>query len=174
MLEIIYLVLAGALSLSVFLWAVSSAVSVFLGAPAISSPVHDGWKTFADKEKTFLDLGSGSGLVCFRAAPYFKHVYGIEGSPFYYIVSRWRTRKLKNVTIIFGNFMWRSWPKTDYIYCYLLDKPLRQLKTKLSLSPATVMTMSFAIDGWQADQEIKDNHRTLHVYRPLSRLGKSK
>src|SRR5688500_13589 len=103
----IYLVLIGYFIVLVLLllWQWSNIYSVIIGAPAISSPKHDFLTQFADKDKTFLDLGCGVGSMCLRAAPHFKHVYGIELSPMYYLVSKWRTKKRKNITIIYGNFL---------------------------------------------------------------------
>jgi SAM-dependent methyltransferase len=164
--QILFTVFLGVVSLTLFVWTVSNIVSVLFGAPAISSPSSMGWKKFANKDKTFLDLGCGGGMVLLRAAPYFGHVYGIEASPAYYLLSKWRTRKLTNVTVIFGNFFMGSWPKVDYIYCYLLERPMRQLRSRLIAANTVTMSLSFPIPEWEADEMIRDMHRNLYVYYP--------
>lgn len=171
--QTLLLLLVGILTFTLLLWTISNVVSVFFGAPAISSPPSMGWKKFADPTKTFLDLGCGSGTVLLRAAPYFHHVYGIEASPAYYLLSKWRTRHLSNVTVMFGNFFTEKWPKTDYIYCYLLDRPMRQLRPRLIDADTTVLSLLFPIPGWSTDIVIRDAHRNLYVYQPpLARLQK--
>lgn len=145
-------------------WMAGNIISVLLGAPALSSPSSDGWKKYADKHKTFLDLGSGSGEMCLRAAPYFKHVYGIEGSPWYYLLSRYKCRKEENITILFGDFYRLKWPRVDYIYCYLMDSPVKRLKPFLERSGAIVLSLSFSIEDWKEIERIKKDNRTLYVY----------
>jgi SAM-dependent methyltransferase len=142
----------------------SNIFSHLIGAPAISSPPHQLWKEFADPEKSFLDLGCGRGLVCQAAAPHFKHVYGIEYSPWYYLASRWQTRQLKNVTIIYGNILTAPWPPTDYIYCYLLPGFLKKIKILLKQSQARLLSLSFQVEGWQPKQVIEGNGKKLYVY----------
>lgn len=164
--ELFYIAFLGLVAIGLFLWMVSNLVSVLLGAPAISSPPSMGWKKFADPTKTFLDIGCGGGTVLLRAAPYFKHVYGIEGSPMYYLVSKYRTRHLPNVTVLFGNFFYKQWPKVDYIYCYLLTDLVKKLKPKFIAANTPVMSLCFQIVGWESSEQLKEVHRTLHVYYP--------
>lgn len=155
-------ILLGVIGLLV--WQVSNLVSVVLGAPAVSSPKHDLLSEFADKDKTFLDLGCAGGKVVIAAAPLFKHVYGVEASPFYYLLAKWRTRKLKNVTVIYGNFFTLNWPNVDIIYCYLLPPLLEKLQPKLKASNATVLSFGFCIKEWAPKQTINKNSQKLFVY----------
>ncbi len=147
-----------------FFWQVSNLLSVLYGAPAISSPKHELWKKFADKEKTLLDLGCGIGSVCLRAAPHFKHVYGIEYSPMYYFISKLRTRKNRNVTILYGNMFRRSWPKVNYIYCYLMPNTLGKLKNKLESSGAIILSYAFRIPGRESREIVHREKMALYVY----------
>jgi SAM-dependent methyltransferase len=162
----IFLVSALFIVLLLLFWQVSNFLSMWLGAPAISSPKIDLWRGFAHKEKTFLDLGCGLGSVCLRSAPHFKHVYGIEFSPWYYLLARLRTRRIENVTIIYGNFFIVDWPKTDYVYCYLLPELLVKMKSKLAWSNATILCQSFPIKGWQPIETLEKGDRKLFVYEP--------
>lgn len=156
-------------------WQYSNVKSALLGAPAISSPHHHLLKWVARSDQTWLDLGCGNGSVCVRLAPLVKQVYGIEYSPFYYLVARWRTRKLKNVTIIYGDMMRMDWPPVDIIHCYLLRPLLEKMKDKLAASGAVVVCLAFPVTGWQADEILSDNSRQkLFVYKsPQSGLEKS-
>lgn len=147
-------------------WQISNLVSLWLGAPPVSSPHEDYWLPFANTKKTFLDLGCGNGTVCLRAAPYFKHVYGIEGSPFYYWLSRLRTRHCNNVTILYSNFLKKEWPKTDIIYCYLYPEILTKLVPRFKDYDGLVLSLAFPIESWQPTQELKKKGRTLYIYQP--------
>ncbi len=144
--------------------AVSNVISMALGAPAVSSPRHELWKKFAGDDKTLLDLGCGMGNICVQAAPYFRQVYGIEYSPWYYFVSRLRTRHLKNVTIMYGNFQHMKWPQTDYIYCYLFPELLTRLLPKLKKSGATVLSLSFPIKDIEPTEVVDNGKKKLYVY----------
>lgn len=163
-LELIVIVLGCVVAAALLFWQLSTIISVLLGAPAVSSPKSEGWINLADKRKTVIDLGCGAGTVLIRMSPHFKHVYGMEGSPWFYFVSRWRTRNLNNVTVIFGNFFYTAWPKTDFVYCYLLTHMVTKLKPLFKTTDATIMSLSFPIDGWQPSRTVKDNHRTLYIY----------
>lgn len=156
----VYLIVVAVL----LLWQFSNLYSAKLGAPAISSPRHELWKEFSSPNKTFLDLGCGVGSVLLRVSPHFKHVYGIEYSPWYYLVSKLRTRKRANITVCYGNFFTLEWPPVDYIYCYLLPGVLEHLKPRLAKSRATVLSYAFPIPGWPAKRVVKQDKRTLYVY----------
>ncbi len=142
----------------------SNVMSHTAGAPAISSPKHRLWLSFARKDKTFLDLGSGLGSVCLAAAPHFKHVYGIEFSPWYYLVSCWRTRSVSNITIFYGSMFEVEWPKVDYIYCYLLPGLMKRLRSRLIKSGATILCLSFPVPDQEPDRILTEAGRKLYVF----------
>lgn len=152
------------LALVLLFWQGSNFVSMLLGAPPVSSPTRDFLKQFADSNKTFLDIGCGAGAILLQASLLFKHVYGIEASPFYYLLAKWRTRKLKNVTIIYGNFFKLNWPKVDYIYCYLLPALLEKATPKLRAQKATILSLGFAIPNWKPTKEVGKSPFILRLY----------
>ncbi len=152
------------IAITLLIWQVSNLISIMLGAPAVASPRHELLKEFADPNKTLLDLGCADGNVVISAASLFKHVYGIEASPFYYWLARWKTRKLKNVTIIYGNFFTVDWPHTDYIYCYLLPPLLEKLEPKLKEANTTVLSFGFKIKDWKPKKTIENPDQKLFVY----------
>lgn len=147
-------------------WQYSNIKSILLGAPAITSPSHRLLEQVARSPQTWLDLGCGNGSVCLRLAPLVKQVYGIEYSPFYYAVARWRTRRLANVTIIYGNIMTDDWPRADVIHCYLLPTLLKRLTTRLKQAGATVVCLAFPIPGWQPSRQLTGDSQQLYVYEP--------
>ncbi len=166
--QLILAVIAFIALLLSLLIAISNIISMALGAPAVSSPRHELWKKFAANDKTLLDLGCGMGNICVAAAPYFRHVYGIEYSPWYYLVSRLRTRHLKNVSIIHGNFFTTKWPQTDYIYAYLFPDLLTKLYPRLKESQAIVLSLSFPINAVKADKVVDNGKKKMYIYRPIS------
>ena len=157
------------LALAFFIfWQISNIISLALGAPAVSSPQHR-FLTMIGKTsgKTLLDLGCGNGVVCLKAAPLFRQVYGVEYSPFYYYVAKWRTRHVKNVTIIRGNFFTMQWPQVDFIYCYLFPELLHKLEHRIDATGATVLSLSFPIPQKKESQVIASEGYKLYVYRSL-------
>lgn len=170
-----YLILTLLLILALFLlfWQISNFISIGLGAPAVSSPKHQLWQRFAGPQATFLDLGCGIGSVVLAAAPHFKHVYGMEYSPFFYIVSRFRTRRHKNITILYGNILTADWPKTTAIYCYLMPALLEKLTPRFQSQSATVLSLAFPIPGLTPHQTIQERRPALYIYRfsPKPSLG---
>lgn len=165
MLAILILVAYAMIVVALVAWQISNLLSAWYGAPPISSPRHELWRDYADADKTFLDLGCGSGTLCLRAAPHFRHVYGMERSPFYYVVSWLRSWRYKNITIIYGNMLTRPWPVTDYIYCYLMPELLGQLRPKLQQSKAVILSYAFPIPQLKPSKVIKQQGKQLFVYR---------
>ena len=184
LLYIIFLIVG----LVLLFWQLSSFISLVAGAPYLTSPLtKKDWPKLIEEVKniskpskkdssTFLDLGSGDGTICLYASNYFDYVYGIEISPFNYLLSHWRTRKHKNIKIIFGNILQVEWPKVDLIYCYLLPKFLKKIQPLLIKSKADIICLDFEIqikDGenrklLQRVRQIKVGNHQLFYYQPVS------
>lgn len=145
-------------------WQISNVLSALYGAPAVSSPQHEFLKQLADRKKTLLDLGCGNGSLCIKASPYFNQVYGIEFSPFYYLLAKVRTSRYPNITIMYGNFFTENWPEVDYIYCYLLPKLLGKLQSKLEQSQAAILSYGFAIPTWKPNRILIMDNKKLFIY----------
>jgi cyclopropane fatty-acyl-phospholipid synthase-like methyltransferase len=79
------------------------------------------------------DLGSGWGSLLISLARAFPQaqVRGFEMSPLPYLVSRWRTRGLKNVRISRCDFFQCRLDDADAVTCYLMIAPMRKLANHL-------------------------------------------
>lgn len=101
------------------------------------------------KGMRILELGSGDGSVALAAAKRGAIVIGYELNPILVLVSRLRCYKYrKQVSIQFGNFWQKSWPPTDGIFVFLLDKYMIRLDNKViqEYSGNKVKLVSFAFE----------------------------
>lgn len=165
---VIWLLISAAI-LALLIWQFSNLYSLWLGAPAVSSPAHRLWLQLATKDQVWLDLGCGSGSFCLAAAPYVQHIYGLERSPFYYWLSRWRTRHVTNITILQMDMHRGAWPRADVIYCYLYPDLLGRLDERLRQVPSLVLSYAFPIPGRRAKRIIEPSpgsgrSASLYVY----------
>src|SRR4030095_9636101 len=109
---------------------------IFFGAPYL--PTLEKQRKTAlkllnlEKGQTLVELGSGDGAMLIEAAKKGIKVIGYELNPILVAVSYWRTRKYReNVTIIWGNYWHKVWPRTDAIYTFLLDRYMKKLDNKI-------------------------------------------
>jgi hypothetical protein len=84
------------------------------------------------KGQTLLELGSGDGrMLAYAASKGIKSI-GIELNPVLVLWTRvryWRYRKL--ICVSWGDFWLTSWPQSDGMYVFLLDKYMAKLDTKI-------------------------------------------
>jgi tRNA/tmRNA/rRNA uracil-C5-methylase (TrmA/RlmC/RlmD family) len=75
-------------------------------APSLPKEIYKIFERYSDKKKTFLDLGSGDGLVVMIAALFFKHATGIELEKEFYDKSEKMNEELQinNITLINDDF----------------------------------------------------------------------
>ena len=86
-------------------------------APSIPKEVYKIFHRCADKDKTFLDLGSGDGIVVMIATLFFKKASGIEVSKEFYDISIKMQKKLGlNAELIFDDFYNIDFGDYDYLY----------------------------------------------------------
>lgn len=109
---------------------------VFVGAPylpTLSDQKKAALELLALKPgQTLLELGSGDGTMVLAAAQAGLHVVGYELNPILVLISRYRTRKYRRqVRIIWGNYWSKTWPPTNAIYVFLLDKYMKKLDKKI-------------------------------------------
>lgn len=97
--------------------------------------------------QTLLELGCGDGRVLVAAAEQELKVVGYELNPFLALFSWVRTRKYgKQVKVVWGNYWKHSWPPTDGVFVFLLDKYMDKLDKKIiqNYSGKSVKLVSFA------------------------------
>jgi hypothetical protein len=107
-----------------------------------------------------MDIGSGDGELCLRAAKMGAKTLGIEFNPFLVLVSRIRARRLgvgSRTTFIAKNFWRMRLPiETDIVFCYLRPDVMKELWPKLvaELKPGTVViSNSFYIPQAKPERE---------------------
>lgn len=92
-----------------------------------------------------LELGSGNGEICIRAAAQGAIATGIEANPMLVAYARWRARKRgvrDRAHFEKSNFWKIRFPfETDVVFLYLLPETMRRLYPKLcaELRPGTVV-----------------------------------
>lgn len=96
--------------------------------------------------QTMLELGCGDGRVLRAAAARGLNVIGYELNPFLVIICYFVTWKYrKQVTIVWGNFWTKKWPRAEGIFTFLLQKYTKNLNTKIVQNmPKPVKLVSFA------------------------------
>lgn len=82
--------------------------------------------------QTLLELGCGDGRVARAAAARGIRVVGYELNPILVVIAKINTLKYRKlVTIRLGNFWHISWPQTDAVFVFLLDKYMKKLDKKI-------------------------------------------
>lgn len=121
--------------------------------------------------QTMLELGSGDGKVLLAAAEQGIRVYGYELNPLLVLISWLRTRKYRNlVTIVWGDFWQKKWPKSDGIYVFGLDSVVEKLHKKVvqtTKKPVRIVSVGFEIKT--AKLAKKENGVFLYVLKPSSK-----
>lgn len=86
-------------------------------------------------KSTIYELGCGWGTLITPLAKNFPNsqIIGIEISPLPWLISKIRTRKLKNVTIFRKNFFKHNLNDANAIISYLMIPPMVKLAQKLDL-----------------------------------------
>jgi precorrin-6B methylase 2 len=111
--------------LSLVLW------TLFTGVPSLSSSRSETKAVVAllkdaklSEGAVIIDLGSGWGTLVVALARAFPDasVQGIETSPFPYLVSRLKTRRLSNVSLRWGSLFRSDVRHADAITCYLMPR----------------------------------------------------
>ena len=98
--------------------------------------------------QTLIELGSGDGRILAEAAKRKIHVIGYELNPLLVVWSKLKNWKYRRyVTVKWGNFWWRKWPKTDALYVFLLEPYMAKLDKKITQDlPGKVKVVSYAFE----------------------------
>lgn len=125
-----------------------------------------------DSQGVIYELGSGWGGLAFVVAKKYPEttVIGYEVSllPWLYARLRKCIQPQKNLHFILSNFLKRDLSNGVLVLCYLLPKPMDQLRKKLEeelASGALVVSNTFAFRGWHPlDEIIADDMYASHVF----------
>lgn len=133
--QIIILIFIAIILVFVGFWLASSIIAGLLGAPMIYAKqniIVEALKFAKLKSgETFLDLGCGDGRSLMIASQKFNaKAIGVEMSPFCYLQSKIRSRKQKNITVIYKDIRkcQKLIAEADVIYLYLLPKIMSQIE----------------------------------------------
>ncbi len=114
----------------------------------------------AKKGQSLLELGAGDGRMVLAAAKRGLQVTAYELNPLLCLViaiRAWRYRR--QVKVICGNYWYTDWPKSDYIFVFLLDRYMSRLDKKVIQkrnqwrAPIKLASFVFRIPGRQAAAE---------------------
>lgn len=104
-----------------------------------------------EKEK-MVDLGSGDGRIVIAFAKKGFEAHGYEINPLLVLVSKWKTRKLKNVKIYWKSFWKADLGKYDIVvlfqYKTIMNKLKEKLKKELKKS-ARVVSYHWRFKNWK-------------------------
>lgn len=125
----------------------------------------------------FYDLGSGNGQVLISAVRDFhaSRAVGYEASPWPYMLSRWKVKNIKNISVKRSNFIQADLSEATFVYAYLFPKIIDRLASKLERelwSGARVLCLSFPIDTARHSQfslkkEAKIGSITAYLYEKI-------
>lgn len=165
-----YIIILVLIILLVLLKLSSTIISLYSGSPGGETNKDIIRKIFKEinlkKEFVFYDLGSGIGNNLIVASKEFgAKSYGFEISPLPYIISKIRTRRIKNCNISYQNILKTDLSKADVIYCYLLPELLKKLEPKLNkLKNTIIISQVFKISNLKPKKEFKINGKMVYIY----------
>lgn len=98
------------------------------------------------KGQKLLELGCGDGRVLKAAAKRGLRGVGYELNPILVLIAKIHTWKYrKNIKIIWGDYWQATWPQTDGIFIFLLDKYMAKMDKKIvQQKNSSVKLVSFA------------------------------
>lgn len=110
------------------------------------------------KGQTMLELGCGDGRMLVAAARREIHSVGYELNPVLYLYARIRTLRYKNyVSVKFGNYWTKKWPKADGMYVFLLERYMNKLDNKIvqyaNKKSFKLVSFAFKIEGKKPAKE---------------------
>jgi hypothetical protein len=158
----------------IFLWQVSNFISIFSGSVYVAARrdviLFALKKAGVRKNSIVYDLGSGNGDVLIFAHMLGARSYGVEISPFYYLLSLLRTFSHRDVSVIFGDIRKVNLKKADIVYCYLLPKFLSELKGKFEQErPKKIISIGFEIKGLEGKKKYNYKGHKIFIYSLSSR-----
>jgi hypothetical protein len=125
-----------------------------------------------DTQGVIYELGSGWGGLAFAVAKKYPETtvvgYEISILPWLYAQIRKSFQPQKNLHFTLSNFLNRDLSNGVLVLCYLLPKPMDQLRIKLEeelVLGALVASNTFAFRGWRPiDEKTADDMYASHVF----------
>ena len=125
-----------------------------------------------DPQGVIYELGSGWGGLAFAVAKKYPKTtvvgYEISLLPWLYALLRKSFQPQKNLHFTLSNFLNRDLSNGVLVLCYLLPKPMDQLRIKLEdelALGALVASNTFAFRGWRpVDEKTADDMYASHVF----------
>lgn len=170
---LIYILIAF-VALIILLWQLSNFISIFAGSLYVKTNI-DLIKFALNKAglspgDVFYDLGCGNGDVVIEAAKMGARATGYEISPFYFLMSKLKTLKMKNATAKYQNIKTVDLKSADIVYCYLLPNFLDTLKNKiLKENPKKVISIGFKIKDLPNERVLSFKNHKIFIYSLRSR-----
>ncbi len=152
------LIISGGILLGCFL-----ALSWFAGSdapyvPTKSESIKKVLKLASVKKgKKFYELGSGDGRVVIEATKLGANSVGIEQSFLRVLLSKYKSRNLKNTAFYHGNIFSKNYSDADIVYIYLLINGVSKLETKLKKElkkGSIVITQTYHFLNWRPFKKI--------------------
>lgn len=140
---------------------ITNTFGFFTGAPYAPTPskkIKELIKILKlNKNDVVVDLGSGDGRLLIDVYYTKSKAIGYELNPFLYLLSKYRTRKLKGVEVCFSDF-WRADLKSaTVIFVFILPQFMKRLEKKISteVKPGTrVVTYLVSLPNHKPIQQI--------------------
>jgi len=146
-----------------------------IGAPLVFTPknaIREALeKTKAKKGEKLYDLGCGTGRILLIAEKEFgMETIGFELSPFIYWFAKLNLylNSAKNSKAHRLNAYKQNLRDADIVFCFLQIGPMEELKDKFVKelkSGARIISYSFRIHGWEADETISGYPGNVYVYK---------
>lgn len=101
------------------------------------------------KGQSFIELGCGDGRVLLYGAKQGLYATGYELNPILVVIAKIVTYRYRSrVSVVWGNYWYKDWPKSDGIFCFLLDKYMPRLDKKIASEvkkPIKLVSYAFKI-----------------------------
>lgn len=123
------------------------------------------------KKDIFCDLGSGTGSMLLEASPKVEKAIGIEIDPIRFLIAylRIKSKKVKNVKLVFGNIFNKKLNDATKIFVFLSKEANIKLGKKLEKESrkAVVISYKWPIKGLKLIEENKENRLYKHRIRKI-------
>jgi 16S rRNA A1518/A1519 N6-dimethyltransferase RsmA/KsgA/DIM1 with predicted DNA glycosylase/AP lyase activity len=119
------------------------------------------------KGQTILELGCGDGKILIACAKRQIKSVGYELNPILALICYIRTIRYREyVTIVWGNYWTKTWPKADAVFVFLIDRYMSKLDQYLidyKYKPLKLVSFAFKIPSKKIAKEKESVY--LYLYK---------